>query len=152
MIFSYVPLTMERKEVRVRVAPHWEDCPKQGLLEPWDRLPMKRVRFPCLRNAVNGIGTHQSGPVSRGPAWRLGDTQFPLNVMDALAWCRMSAARKVSSARGCASKNLESCANTQHLWISSVPFSKEFHTLTDMISFILSFPLRQGGDQRDYLY
>lgn len=47
--------------------------------------------------------------------------------------------------------NLEYFANTQHLCLSTVTFSKELNTLTDMISFILSSPQRQGGDQHDCL-
>ena len=40
---SFATWNMEQKEVRVRVALHWEDRPPQTA----DKLPTKHVQFPC---------------------------------------------------------------------------------------------------------
>lgn len=76
-----------------------------GFLKPWDMLPMKH-EISLLKNAYKWSWHLSVWLVRWGPARRLGDTQSPLHVMDAVAWCRMLAARKVSSARGCVFQEL----------------------------------------------
>lgn len=85
-----------------------------------------------------GYGIHQSGWSGRV----LHGNTYPL-VCHGYTRCPRH--------RAVLSKNLQCCTDTQHLQISTVPFSKEFHTLTDMSSCIPSFSLRQGGDQHAHL-
>lgn len=80
-----------------------------------------------------------------------GDTRSPLQVTDAVAQCRMLAASRCPPHEAVLSQNLECCTNTQHLRVSTAPFSKELPALADMSSCILSSPLRQGGDRHEHL-
>lgn len=96
---SFTPLNTEWKEVNASIEPHWENIPKGRSFETWDLLPMRHVQFPCLRNSIDTVGIHQSRIVWWGPAWRLGESQSPLHIIDAVALHQMLAACKVSSAQ-----------------------------------------------------
>jgi hypothetical protein len=75
-----------------------------------------------------------------------------LQAPDAVDLSQRQAVCKVFYAQGPVCRNLEHFTNTQHLRLSTVTFSEGLNSLIDMISFILSFPQRQGGDQHDYLH